>query len=142
MSLFSNFWSEVEIFFSDVGTTFLSNLKTAWPVLEQAGLNFLVVIADAVVKAIESGAIPLPVLAVEPGATVDIVAAKLANGRAKQLVAFNAIQAQLVKTPPPTGIVIRTSLINAAIEISVAKNKQMGNGGNFPGGNNFAVAGA
>ena len=140
MSLFSNFWAEVEIFFSDVGTTFLSNLKTAWPVLEQAGLNFLVAIADSIVAAIESGAIPLPVLAIEPGVTVDPIASKLANGRAKQLAAFNAIQTQLVKTPPPTGTVVTTSLINAAIEISVAKNKQIGNQGVLVGGNSGPIA--
>ena len=51
MSLWTNFWAEVEVFFSDVGTAFLANVKAAWPVLEQAGLNFLVTIADAIVAA-------------------------------------------------------------------------------------------
>ena len=138
MSLWTNFWAEVEVFFSDVGTAFLANVKAAWPVLEQAGLNFLVTIADAIVAAIESGAIPLPVLAAEPGVTVD----PLAVGRQKQLVAFNAIQAQLVKTPPPAGVVVSTSLINSAIEISVGKYKvaNSGNQGNLPGGNSGPVA--
>ena len=132
------FIQELETFFSDVGQAFLSNVKAAWPVLEQAGLNFLVAIADAIVAAIESGAIPLPVLAVEPGATVD----PLALGRTKQRVAFDAIQAQLVKTPPSAGVVVSTSLINSAIEISVAKYKvaNSGNHGNFPGGNSGPVA--
>ena len=130
------FIQELETFFSDVGQAFLSNVKAAWPVLEQAGLNFLVAIADAIVAAIESGAIPLPVLAVESGAPVD----PLVLGRQKQRAAFDAIQAQLAKTPPPAGVVVNTSLINSAIEISVGKLKQIQNAGNFPGGNSGPVS--
>jgi hypothetical protein len=138
MSLWSNFWQEVEIFFSDVGTTFLSSIKAAFPVLEQAAMNFLVAIADAIVAAIESGAIPLPVLAADPGTPVD----SLAVGEQKRKAAFVAIQAKLAETPPPAGMTVSTSLINSAIEISVQKYKvaNSGNHGNFPGGNSGPVS--
>lgn len=127
----SAFIQSLEAFFTSVGQTFLTNIKTAYPALEQAAMNFLVVIADAIIAGIESGAIPLPVLASEPGTVVDT----LALGRTKQLTAFNAIQEKLKITPPPAEMVITTSLINSAIEISVQKHKQLGNQGNFPGGN-------
>lgn len=132
----SSFIVELESFFSSVGQAFLANIKTAYPALEQAAINFLTTVADAIIAGIESGAIPLPVLAAEPGAPID----PLALGRLKQQTAFNAIQAQLKVTPPPTGMVISTSLINSAIEISVQKHKQLGNQGNFPGGNSGPVA--
>lgn len=132
----SSFIQSLESFFTSVGQVFLSNIQAAYPALEQAAINFLTVIADAIIAGIESGAIPLPVLAAEPGAPVDA----LALGRLKQQTAFNLIQAQLKTTPPPAGVTITTSLINSAIEISVQKNKQMGNGGNFPGGNSGPVA--
>ena len=94
------------------------------------------VIADAIIADIESGAIPLPALATAPGTAVD----KVNQGRAKQVAAFNAIQAKLTTTPPPAGVTITNSLINSAIEIAVQKNKQLGNQGNFPGGNSGPVA--
>ena len=121
----STFIQSLESFFSDVGQVFLTNIKAAIPVVEQAGLNFLEALADAVVAAIESGAIPLPVLASE--GTPDPVAVS----NSKRDAAFAAIQVKLATTNvPPAGITINKSLTYLAIEIAVQKMKCMGNGGN------------
>lgn len=132
----STFVQELESFFSSVGQAFLTNIKAAYPVLEQAALNFLSTVVDAIIAGIESGAIPLPVLVAEPGDGVN----PDALGNQKRAVALAQVRAYLVTNPPPAGMTITTSLINSAIEISVAKMKQVGNGGNFPGGNSGPVA--
>ena len=124
------FWAAVGTFFSDVGSVFLSNLKAAIPVLEQEASNILTVIVDAIIAGIESGAIPLPVLAIE-GAT------KLDLGKQKRDIAFDAVQAKLATITLPKGVTVSNSLIYWQIETSYQKYKvtTSGNGGNFPGGN-------
>jgi len=131
-----SFIQSLESFFSSVGQAFLANVQASIPALEQAAINFLTSIADAIINDIESGVIPLPALAAEPGATVD----PLVLGKQKRDAAFTAIQAQLVKTPPPAGVTVTNSLVYFTIELSVQKAKQMGNGGNLPGGNSGPVS--
>lgn len=119
------FWDSVGAFFSDVGATFLTNLKASLPVAEQAVSNILTAIVDAIVAGIESGAIPLPALASD----------KSAISNSKRNTAFNATKEKLSTTTIPNGMVISDSMIYWQIETSYQKLKTIGNQGNFPGGN-------
>jgi hypothetical protein len=131
------FIQELESFFSSVGQVFLQNIKAAIPVLEQAVSNFLSALVAQIVADIENGTIPLPVLAAEPGTPVD----PLALGKRKRDAAFTAVTEKLKTTTIPDGMVISNSMIYWQIETSVRALKNMGNGGNFPGGNSGPVQG-
>jgi len=132
----ATFWAAVGKFFSDIGSIFLTNLEAAIPVAEQAASNFLTALVDEIIAGINNGTIPLPVLAAEPGATVD----PLVLGRQKRDAAFTAVQAKLATVTVPAGVTISNSMIYWQIETCVRKAKNMGNGGNFPGGNSGPVS--
>lgn len=131
----SKFWDAVGSFFSNIGSVFLANIKAAIPVVEQAALNLLETIADAVIAGIENGTIPLPALATE-------AVVKSQESNHKRDTAFSAIQAKLaVPGTVPLGTTINDSTVYLAIEIAVQKYKvnNSGNGGNFPGGNSGSL---
>jgi hypothetical protein len=130
----ATFIASLESFFSSVGQIFLTNIKAAIPVLEQAASNFITQLVDEIVAGIKNGTIPLPVLAAEPGAVVPSV------GDQKRTLAFNLVKEKLAATTIPADMTITDSLIYWQIETSVRKVKQVGNAGNFPGGNSGPVA--
>ena len=124
------FWASVEAFFSDVGTQFLKSIQAAWPVLQQALMNFLIVIVQDIVNGIANGTIPLPVLAPEKASD------PLAIGKQKRDMAFELVNKKLTTmNNVPAGIT--KSQIYSAIEIcyQIYQVDAAGNHGNFPGGN-------
>ena len=131
----NTFWASVGAFFSSVGSIFLSNIKAAIPVLEQAASNFLSALVAQIIADIENGTIPLPSLAAAPGApTVPV-------GDTKRSVAFNTVKQKLATTNvPPSGMTISDSLIYWQIETSLRAYKNKGNGGVLPGGNSGPVS--
>jgi hypothetical protein len=134
----SAFFQSLGKFFSGIGQQFLANVMAAIPQVEQAAINFLSGIVDVIITDIETGVIPLPVLAANPADKAqDSQSAKLALGKTKRDVAYGAIQQKLAGMTIPEDITITDSLIYWQIETSVRKykNNNSGNHGNFPGGN-------
>lgn len=132
------FFQSLGKFFSGIGQQFLANVMAAIPQIEQAAINFLTGIVDVIIADIETGVIPLPVLAANPADKAqDNESVKLALGNAKRGAAFSAVKQKLATMAIPEDITITDSLINWQIETSVRKykNNAAGNHGNFPGGN-------